>query len=139
VGLTSCGSITFFHGSDAGTQVHVCNGTAQLPMCTAPDAGTDGGPGTSADAGANASFFCFRSATAPADAGDVACTVGETYCLLSKDRNMNQTYGGSCSTFKTVPTCSTLKPTCSCVAESSYVNCTCRENGGAVVVSCAQI
>ena len=142
-GLTSCGSITFFHGSDVGTQVHVCNGTAQLPMCAAPDAGTDGGrqPGTDGgrDAGGGASFFCFRSATAPADGGDVACTVGESYCVLSKDKTMTQTYAGGCATFKASPTCSTLKPTCDCVPESSYVNCTCGGTGGAIVVTCAQI
>jgi len=139
-GLTSCGSITFFHGSDAGTQVHVCNGTAQLPMCTAPDAGTDGGRDTGHDAGGNASFFCFRSATAPADAGDVACTVGQSYCLLSKDRTLGQTYGGNCAAFQTSSKCSTLKPTCDCVPESAYVNCTCSANAsGAVTVSCAQI
>jgi hypothetical protein len=134
-GFTSCGSLTFFHGSDVGSQVPVCNGTAQLPVCTAADAGTDAGP----DAGESASFFCYRSPAAGADAGDVACTVGQTYCLLSKDKTQTQIYGGSCPSFKTSSKCSTVKPTCDCVPESSYVNCTCSAHDGIVTVSCAQI
>ncbi|HEY6476066.1 MAG TPA: hypothetical protein VI456_05750 [Polyangia bacterium] len=46
VGLASCGSITFFNGSDAGHPVSVCNGTWQLPACTIPDAGNDGAGAT---------------------------------------------------------------------------------------------
>jgi hypothetical protein len=136
-GLTSCGSITFFHGSDAGSQVPVCTGTAQLPLCSA-DAGTDAGKGGT-DAGGAASFFCFRSTTAPADAGDVSCTVGESYCLQSKDRTQSQVYSGSCRPFQTSARCSALKPTCDCVPESSYVNCTCYANAGVVTISCSQI
>jgi hypothetical protein len=138
-GLTSCGSITFFHGSDYGTQVHVCNGTTQIPTCGAPDASTDSGRDAGQDTGVNASFLCFLSATAPADAGDVACTAGQSYCLLSENKTLTQTYGGRCRAFQTSSTCSTLKPTCDCAPEASYVNCTCSESGGAVTVSCAQI
>jgi hypothetical protein len=43
MGLNSCGSITFFHNNDYGTQVAVCDGTAQLPACSTPDAGSDDG------------------------------------------------------------------------------------------------
>lgn len=47
-GLASCGStLTVFHGSDVGTSVRVCSGTAALPECAgAADSGTGGGGGS---------------------------------------------------------------------------------------------
>ncbi|HEY8925553.1 MAG TPA: hypothetical protein VIU64_14300, partial [Polyangia bacterium] len=90
---------------------------AETPDSPSDDAGTsDGSPndaGNPYDLGAT--FTCTGSSSAE------SCVVGEGYCYL-----------GGC---KKLPDACRAQPTCGCVPEGRYVNCSCSNDRGAVDVS----
>jgi hypothetical protein len=104
-------------GSDAGSS-YLCEGSY---------ASTGSGSGGSGGAGG----------ASPQPGTSATCVIGQTYCIRQGPHpDFSGPITGGCEAL--APSCQP-NPSCACVAESKYVNCTCGETNGKITVNCQAI
>jgi len=116
-------------GTDDGLS-YVCAGS-YVPGV--PGGGSSATGGASGAGGASGG----TGGASPEPGTSATCVVGQTYCLK---QGPHPIYGGPIDgRCKDLPPSCQANPSCACVTETNYVNCTCRGTDGMVTVYCEGI
>jgi hypothetical protein len=102
------------------------------------DSAADGPPGaTYACSGSPADGGSDSADAGPGQAGhSETCVAGQTYCLIQRLPGAGGGSAGRCDPVSSsMPACAT-NPTCACTGSAGNVNCSCRDDGGLVIVTC---